>query len=177
MLTCYWPMRLAPSLGVLADATFLEVTPAGGIAWRADFYDTGATTAGPCEDDSNPGCERNKHVGWKAYSLERFYAAPLVRDATIDGSAVEFTAHAALKRAHPGDGAWALLDGDGVAMKTGSFTFATQQMATRVAVRAPTSDAAAAKLRVSDEWGQTTDVALTNLAAPSPACTAFQGCA
>ena len=177
VLTCYWPMRLAPSLGVLADATFLEVTPAGGIAWRADFYDTGATTAGPCEDDSNPGCERNKHVGWKAYSLERFYAAPLVRDATIDGSAVEFTAHAALKRAHPGDGAWALLDGDGVAMKTGSFTFATQQMATRVAVRAPTSDAAAAKLRVSDEWGQTTDVALTNLAAPSPACTAFQGCA
>ncbi|KAH8055626.1 sulfuric ester hydrolase [Aureococcus anophagefferens] len=79
VLTCYWPMRLAPSLGADANATFLEVTPAGSIAWRADFYDTGATTAGPCEDDSNPGCERNKHVGWKAYSLERFYAAPLTK--------------------------------------------------------------------------------------------------
>ena len=157
-LASWWPAKLAPSLGLTADVSFVEIARGGEVAWRMDFSNTGATVGGPCVDDGDVGCERSKNLGWKAYSVERFYDGPVVYDAGLVDGALKFTAHAALKRQRPSPGTWTLLDADDAVLSTGAFDFAKHSLPTKVHLDAPAASARGAfdarRLAVEDEWGQ-----------------------
>lgn len=122
--------------------------------------------AGLCVEDGDAACARSKQEGWKAYSVERFYEAPLVYGARYANGGLAFTAHAALKRSYATAGTWVLLDAGLNALGSGRFAFAAHQRPTEVEVRV---GGPAASLRVSDEWAQAVDVDLASAAANAEA--------
>ena len=85
VLTNWWPQRLSPSRGVDADLYVWEVTRDRAVAWELAVFNSGATVGGACDDDAEASpvggdgpCDRQINLGWKAYSVERFYDAPVV---------------------------------------------------------------------------------------------------
>ena len=143
------------------------------VAWELAVFNSGATVGGACDDDAEASpvggdgpCDRQINLGWKAYSVERFYTAPVVygveRVSSSTKAALAATCHAALKRQHPSPGTWALLDRSGASLATGAFAFRAHQLPTtlRVPFHTPGPSFDPATLRVTDEWGQHADVAL-----------------
>jgi hypothetical protein len=167
VLTNWWPKRLSPAIGVAADVYYQEITPDHKVAWEMAFYNTGATLEGRCVREASPGCERDIFIGWKTYSVERFWDAPLVYDVAAVQGGLAFVAHSAIKLQHETPGRWDLLDDAGAVLATGAFDFAAHHLARRVRVAAtPTAQQplAAATLRVTDGWGQSADTSLDGLA-------------
>jgi len=202
VLTNWWPARLSPSRGLEADLYLQEITFEKEVAWEMAFYNSGATVGGACTTDEEKNedekedekeerdeernspvddgpCDRQINLGWKAYSVERFYPGPIayVLD-TIESSTklvLEITAHASLKRQHQSPGSWAVLDADGAPLSGGTFDFRAHQLATTVRIPYHTPGPAfdAATVRIADEWGQAADLDLgTRATAPDTAPTA-----
>ena len=157
VLGVWWPRHLSPSAGLSFDVQLAEVTPAKEVAWSLEFANTGFY-AGACVDDPDPGCERIIRTGWKVYSAERFYDAPLVSAASLakrddGGAALAFAAHAGCKHSAPTAATWTLADAAGATRARGRFDFAPHFGETRVAVDLPTlADVAGLTLTVADEW-------------------------
>ena len=165
VLTNWWPKRLSPAAGVAADVYYQEITPDHRVAWEMAVYNTGETLEGRCVREASPGCERDIYIGWKTYSVERFWDAPVVYDVEPVVGGLAFVAHSAIKLQHETPGRWDLLDDAGAVLATGAFDFAAHHLARRVRVAAtPTAQPlAAATLRVTDGWGQSADTSLDGL--------------
>ena len=129
VLATFWPARLQPDsrLGnvIKADAQIVEIGQDKATHWSLSFYNSGATVGGECLFAAGGvECERAINVGWKIYSAERFYDAPIVSHVQRHGAnALTFTAHAALKAQKQTDGRWALSNKDGGVLSTGTLAF------------------------------------------------------
>jgi hypothetical protein len=167
VLTNWWPAQLSPDAGVEADAYFQEITPEKDVAWEMAFYNTDATLPGRgCRyDATDPACVRDIFIGWKAYSVERFYDAPPVYDFERVDDGYAFSAHAAIKLQHASPAAWRALNAAGADLAAGAFDLPAHHLQARVAFAAP-PDAAA--LVVRDAWGQESRVDLAAAAEDAP---------
>lgn len=132
------------------------VRETGATAWGVDVVGVKCTEA---EAGADGSCDRGVDgVGWTAYSIERFYAKPLISNATCDKSAgyVYFDAVNNFKQNNPSAATYAITN-PGFSEKpyaTGAFDFAVHWRATNVAVDVGTKfTRTTVEVHVFNEWG------------------------
>ena len=85
ILGCYWPYKYSgrEHYDVTYDARAAEVVRGveTEVAWKMDVFGATACTEETCERSSG---------GWKLYSVERFYTAPLIYGAACAHGRVSF---------------------------------------------------------------------------------------
>ena len=120
------PELFAVVLGVVGGVALPEAERQSwwDVAWQLSVY--GAASIG-CAADGDLDCKQAIDRGWKVYSVERFYDAPLVYNATFvrfpgkSGGLLSFFAHSAFKRGYKTHGRWALNGPLGAAHGTFKF--------------------------------------------------------
>ena len=136
MLSSYWAAEYGDATPTgQAQAGVVEVSRATNeVAWHMRVY--GAA----CPDAT---CHNSEHPGWKMYSIERFYDAPLLAAArkgvnqpphcTVDGGTLKFSTWNTYKQQNYYGGAYALTEvSSGHVAAQGSFSFAPHWRATLV---------------------------------------------
>ena len=135
------------------DVRAIEVVRStGDLAWQMDVV-------GVKCDDASGTCDRGVDgVGWTSYSIERFYAAPIVSNATCDKASgvVRFDAVNNFKQNNVAPATYAVSAAAGTdkPYATGDFDFKVHWRQTPVAV-----DLGAGKAKgtlvvtVTNEWG------------------------
>lgn len=124
LVASWWPNVLSPSRELLFDAQLVEVTRDRDVAWQLSVYGAASET---CAADGDLDCKQAIDRGWKVYSVERFYDAPLAYNATFvrtpgtSGGLLSFFAHSAFKRGYKTHGRWALNGPLGAAHGTFKF--------------------------------------------------------
>ena len=160
LVASWWPNVLSPSRDLLFDAQLLEVDRSREVAWQLSVY---GAASDACAVDGAAACRQDIDRGWKIYSVERFYDAPLVynvsfvRDPGASSGTLEFLAHTAFKRGYKTHGRWALTGPQGAAH--GDFKFEAHWRAKHVTVNVTNAtrlirDTATLAFTVLDEYDQ-----------------------
>ncbi|KAH8076157.1 voltage-gated potassium channel [Aureococcus anophagefferens] len=130
--------------------TFWPLTLSG-----SDYEDVRYEAKVECEDKE---CERSNNVGWKMYSAERFFVAPVVYNVTCGSGSLSFTTQNNFKQLNPYDGTYVLADkssGDTVA--SGDLTWLPHWRATDLVGITFDSDGETSKtLTVTNQFGDET---------------------
>ena len=152
VLASWWPGKLKPAAGLDFDVQMIEVTEDKRRAWSMSFINAGPGLEG------TDGLDRDTAYGWKLYSAERFYDAPVVDGdaARLSGGALAFTAHSAFKRQNTSPASWRLTDANGVEYGAGGFDFPAYWRGADVAAAVDVPDGVDdLALAVTDEFGRT----------------------
>ena len=153
LLGTFWPLTLSGSdyEDVRYEAKVVEVVrETKDVAWSLEVYGQQE-----CEDKE---CERSNNVGWKMYSAERFFVAPVVYNVTCGSGTLSFTTQNNFKQLNPYDGTYVLADkssGDTVA--SGDLTWLPHWRATDLVGITFDSDGETSKtLTVTNQFGDET---------------------
>ena len=161
MLSSWWPAVRSPQRDLLFDTRLVEVTPAKDLAWSYTVFGAASLNCDADDYDENPttlaNCAQGISEGWKVYAPEKFFDAPLLYGADVRHGHLSFASHASFKTVDPMPAAWALLDGDGAALETGTFDWLPHWRKTETILEPDDLDAAVA-VRVADPWGQATTI-------------------
>ena len=127
-------------------------------AWRLDVQ-------GPACDGAMCHHSYQPMFTWRAYSVERFYEAPLVWNVSCDGGdagappRLRFATASSFKQQNPAPASYAVRNATGATVAAGSFSFRPHWQATPVNVSLAGCGAAACasgELTVVNEWGDNT---------------------
>ena len=128
MLACYWPSSTMDYDNQFSAKIVEIVRETSELAFEVKVV-AEAMSEPECPDDV---CDIRD--GFFMYSVERFYDAPLVWDASYDRKtgALTFRTANTYKQSSKYDGSWAVSDADGATRASGTFTFDAYWRATRV---------------------------------------------
>lgn len=117
LLSSFWPIVKSGAKyeDVMYDCRASEIDRSSSKkAWDMKVYGKGE-----CEDHI---CDS---VGWRMYSVERFYETPLVHNATCDATnmIISFVAHNNFKQNNEALGSYNLTNAMGVPITSGAFNF------------------------------------------------------
>ena len=165
-LGCMWPgtVYLDEGAGPTYDEIALEVTRHGAEAWTLQVFSQGAGLAA-CENADDDGaadkCVRGDgaYPGWFMYSIERFYAAPLVYRVDCDAATLRFSAVNNFKQNNMYIGAYAVWDAAKSVVASGAVPFPAHWRETNVTVGGLSSGAFT--LEVRNQWDDVTSVDFT----------------
>ena len=100
-------------------------------------------------------CALGARGGWRIESVERFYEAPLVRNATCAGGRLRFDARDAFAQARAAPGSYRVLSAAGDVLEDGALAFEPGWAPATVAVELAGSHAEV-RLVVTNMWGDQT---------------------
>ena len=143
--------RGAPQFAASVDELAAPAARGGGAAWlpawRLEVHG-GAV----CERGA---CELADRGGWRVESVERFYEAPLVRNATCAGGRLRFEAHDNFEQARAAPGTYRVLSAAGDVLEEGALAFEPRWAPAVVAVELAGAHAEV-RLVVTNMWGDQT---------------------
>lgn len=161
LLGCFWPYKLSGKVYEEVDyeARAIEIVrDTKETAWRMDVYGRNSC--------SERICTRNNAEGWKMYSIERFYTAPLVYNVTCTPG----TRHAEIlfktvnnfKQNDEFEGTYKLKDSTQKLIKEGTFMYLAHWRATTVTFHFGGGNEAGSSyvLSVKNQWGDETPHAI-----------------
>ena len=179
VLTSFWPGILQPnSTEGAIDAEFYVTEidrDADAVVWELKVH--GRTSSACDASGGADACGRSLWGGWRAYSVERAFAGPLVLDASCvveaGAAALRFSAANAIKQQNAWPATFAVVEkaeGSPRSWK-GDFEFAPHWRATAVAfdLGSDVAGGATLSLTVTNAWGAdlTLDVACVDAEIPS----------
>jgi len=160
LLASFWPKVKSGTNyeGVTYDCRVSEIDRSSSrIAWEVKIH--GKYRNALCEEQF---CGRDIDVGWRMYSVERFYETPLVHNARCDAKnmTISFVAHSSFKRNNEDPGSYSLTNMMGVPISSGIFNFSAHWRPAYVSFGF-SSSALSLILSVANEWGETKSTHLT----------------
>ena len=142
-------MTLRPSLRRYDELIFEVVRSTKATAWQLKV------AGAKCHASS---CNRGESgEGWTAYSVERFYTAPLVYRVTCSGTSISFSTQNNFKQSDQYRGKYDLVDADsGDALASGDFYWAAYWRETSVEISLDSLPTDRVRLLVTNQFGDTT---------------------
>uniref|UniRef100_A0A7S2HS18 Uncharacterized protein n=1 Tax=Octactis speculum TaxID=3111310 RepID=A0A7S2HS18_9STRA len=149
LLSSFWPIVKSGSKyqDVMYDCRASEIDRSSSKkAWDMKVYGKGE-----CEDHI---CDS---LGWRMYSVERFYETPLVHNATCDATnmIISFVAHNNFKQNNEALGSYNLTNAMGVPITSGAFNFSAHWRPAYISFPFNSSDLSLKGfiLIVMNQWG------------------------
>lgn len=152
VLGSFWPGSLSGKHheDILYEARLLEIVEGTQeVAWKVDIY--GKTG---CSEDE---CKR-EYNGWKTYSVERFYEAPLIHNVHCNEKKIHFQTQNCFKQNNVYDGTYELEDKEsGEILTNGTVSWKAHWRSTEVHVDIADLNITGndVLIRVTNEWGDT----------------------
>jgi len=162
LLGCFWPYKLSGKEYEEVDyeARAIEIVrDTKETAWKMDVYGRNSC--------SEHVCTRQSAEGWKMYSIERFYVAPLVYNvtcATDDATnAIFFNTINNFKQNDQYEGTYKLKNDDGSLVVEGDFNYLAHWRSTPVSFQfdSTENDSNEYVLSVKNQWGDETPHSVT----------------
>lgn len=159
-LASFWPSVLSGEAyeNIRYEAKIVEIErQSKAVVWSADFF-------GELDGCDSSECVRDRFCGWKMYSVERFYEAPLVTEISCpEPGVVSFTAFNNFKQNNRYPGAASVIDRTGVEIARQQFEWTPHWRPTNVVVVFDPGDPHSAgdlDLVVTNQFGDSTSVEL-----------------
>ena len=132
VLTNHWPTVMTDT--ITYEASVLEVTRPADAAEPLVAFDLKVygSTGNASRYGADPAAEQV--VGWAAYAVEKFFDEPLVGRVDCTGTRLSFETWDLFKMNNPYAADYAVLDADGAALQSGSFTMKAMWRTSSVSV-------------------------------------------
>jgi len=161
MLSCWWPRKITQDVGIFDEQIFEIVQDTKQIVWSLKINGVG------CDFSKRDFCVRTPEIGWKVYSVERFYESPLVYNIKCSAGTLSFATQDIFKTNDAKQGFFALVIGDkssSTTLASGSFEFLPYWAQTTVSTtfnKALISGSTDVSVRVTNSYGKTSIISTT----------------